>query len=89
MPRVIRSLTIEIAQGVSESIMTIMLRIAARQWVKWWDDDIIKCFVIMNVWYYSYAFVSILGIYYAAANCMLKSLTNNQVNMRMCKNQIM
>ena len=44
----------------------------------------------MNVWYYSYAFVSILGISsYAAANCMLKSLTNNQVNMRMCKNQIM
>jgi len=41
---------------------------------KWWDIIVIKCFVIMNVWYYSYAFVSILGISsYAAANCMLSS----------------
>ena len=36
-------------------------------------DDVIKCFVIINVRYYGYAFVSILGISYAAANCMLSS----------------
>ena len=37
--------------------------------------DVIKCFDIMNVWYYSYAFVSFPGISNATANCMLSNRT--------------
>lgn len=53
--------------------MALMLRIAHGRWLETVKDDVIKCFVIINVRYYGYAFVSILGISYAAANCMLSS----------------
>ena len=56
-----------------ESIMALLLRIADRRWLETVKGDVIKCFVIINVWYYGYAFVSILGISYAAANCMLSN----------------
>ena len=53
--------------------MALLLRIADRRWLETVKGDVIKCFVIINVWYYGYAFVSILGISYAAANCMLSN----------------
>ena len=56
-----------------ELIMALLLRIADRRWLETVKGDVIKCFVIINVRYYGYAFVSILGISYAAANCMLSS----------------
>ena len=56
-----------------DSIMALLLRISDRRWLETVKDDVIKCFVIINVWYYGYAFVSILGISYAAANCMLSN----------------
>lgn len=73
-----------------ESIMVLMLRIVDRRWLETVKDGVIKYFVIINVWYYGYAFVSILGISYAAANCMLSTRSPLiKVNMRVCKNQIM
>ena len=56
-----------------ESIMALLLRVVDRRGLETVKDGVIKCFVIINVWYYGYASVSILGISYATANCMLSN----------------
>ena len=74
-----------------DSITALLLRISDRRWLETVKDDVIKCFVIINVWYYSYAFVFHPGYLLLCRRQLhaLKSLTNNQVNMRVFKNQIM